>query len=201
MMRFTLLLFLLIAQLGTSFQLLSRKSVHVPSSRLPFQLRSSADDNGDLELTPMKVKVLRKEMNNRKSTRTLSQIFLSPDESTGPVSKETMTAIVEELKKTEMVQVRSISKEQIKAVWAMTERLALEVGMEMGNSNVFVIEIKGHAATLYSPSDNGEITLRTTSKGNNWQRRVKAERDSSGQVIPGTAGVRPGRRGQRAISE
>jgi hypothetical protein len=66
---------------------------------------------------------------------------------------------------------------------------------------VFVVEIVGHAATLYSPpppmiasssslssspkdkSLNNKLTLRTTGKFNQWDKRAKALRDNRGQII------------------
>jgi hypothetical protein len=217
MMRVFLAL-LLVSELVTSFQLGSLRNVHAPSSPTTFLLRSSTtdaassveklqdDDDDDFSLTPIQVKVLRKEMNYRKSTRTLTQLYLPPDEATGPFSKETMQSIVAELNKNEMVTVRSISKQEIKDVWGVVERLAMEVGMEMGNrsrDSVFVLDTTGHAATLYSPSDDAEkaIKLRTTMKANNWDKRVKAQRDSRGQIVPGTSVPRKGRRGEKANSE
>jgi hypothetical protein len=212
MMRVFLVL-LLISQLVTSFQLVALKNVHAPSLRDTLLLRSSAldaassveelqDDDDEFSLTQLQVKALRKEMNFRKSTKTLTNLYLSPDEGTGPFSKETMEDIVYELNKNEMVTVRAISKEERKDVHNVSARLAMEVGMEMGDKPkdaVYVLDITGHAATLYCPSDDEEkaIKVRTTGKANNWKRRVKAERDSSGQIIPGTAEVRTGRRGSR----
>jgi hypothetical protein len=213
---------LLTSQLVTSFQLGALKNVHAPSLRTIFLLRSSLadtassveelqdldddDDDDDAPLTAPQVKVLRKEMNFRKSTKALTNLYLSPDEGTGPFSKETMKDIVFELKKNEMVTVRAISKEERKDVHNISARLAMEVGMEMEGTKqdaVYVLDISGHAATLYSPSDDKETAfkVRTTGKANNWNRRVKAERDSSGQIIPGTAVARTGRRGAKIDSK
>lgn len=210
---------LLVSPLVSSFQLGSLKSVQASSLRTTFLLRSSAytaansveelqddDDDDEFSLTQLQVKALRKEMNFRKSTKALTNIYLSPDEGTGPFSKETMEDIVYELNKNEMVTVRAISKEERKDVHNISARLAMEVGMEMEvgkQDSVYVLDISGHAATLYCPSGDEEtaIKVRTTGKANNWSKRVKAERDSSGQIIPGTAVARTGRRGSRIDSE
>lgn len=213
MMRVFLAL-LSVSQLATSFQLLALTNVHASSLRSTFLLRASVadaassveelqeDDDDEFSLTQLQVKALRKEMNFRKSTKALTNLHLSPGEGTGPFSKETMEDIVHELNKNEMVTVRAISKEDRKDVHNVSARLAMEVGMEMGykvKDAVYVLDISGHAATLYSPSDDEDkaIKVRTTGKANNWNKRVKAERDSSGQIIPGTAVARTGRRGSR----
>jgi hypothetical protein len=216
MMRVFLAL-LLVSEIVTSFQLGALNNVHTSSLRSTFVLRSSTTDalsnvqdlqEGDDEfsLTKLQVKALRKEMNFRKSTKTLTNLYLSPDEGTGPFSKETMKDIVFELNKNEMVTVRAISKEERKDVHNISARLAMEVGMEMEGKkqdSVYVLDISGHAATLYCPSIDKEtaIKVRTTGKANNWDRRVKAERDTSGQIVPGTAVARTGRRGAKIDSE
>jgi hypothetical protein len=198
---------LLVSELVTSFQLGALNNVHASSLRTTFlnSVQELQDDDDD-SLTKLQVKALRKEMNFRKSTKALTNLYLSPDEGTGPFSKETMKDIVFELKKNEMVTVRAISKEERKDVHNISARLAMEVGMEMEGTKqdaVYVLDISGHAATLYSPSDDKETAfkVRTTGKANNWNRRVKAERDSSGQIIPGTAVARTGRRGAKIDSK
>jgi hypothetical protein len=209
MMRVFLAL-LLVLPLVASFQLGALKNVQASTLRTTFLLRSSAsgvdklqdDDDDEFSLTQLQVKALRKEMNFRKSTKVLTNLYLSPDEGTGPFSKETMDDIVFELNKNEMVTVRAISKEERKDVHNISARLAMEVGMEMQvgrQDSVYVLDISGHAATLYCPSGDEEksIKVRTTGKANNWSKRVKAERDSSGQIIPGTAVARSGRRGSK----
>jgi hypothetical protein len=216
MMRAFLAL-LLVSELVTSFQLGALNNVHATSLRTTFVLRSSATDalsnvqdlqDGDDEfsLTKLQVKALRKEMNFRKSTKVLTNLYLSPEEGTGPFSKETIKDIVFELNKNEMVTVRAISKEERKDVHNISARLAMEVGMEMEGKkqdSVYVLNISGHSATLYCPSIDKEtaIKVRTTGKANNWDRRVKAERDTSGQIVPGTAVARTGRRGAKIDSE
>ena len=216
MMRVFLAL-LLVSPLVASFQLGAVKNAQASTLRTSFFLQSSAtdsassveelqDDDDEFSLTQLQVKALRKEMNFRKSTKVLTNLYLSPDEGTGPFSKETMEDIVFELKKNEMVTVRAISKEERKDVHNISARLAMEVGMEMEvgkQDSVYVLDISGHAATLYCPSGDEEkaIKVRTTGKANNWSKRVKAERDSSGQIIPGTAVARTGRRGSKIDSE
>jgi hypothetical protein len=207
MMRVFLAL-LLVSELVTSFQLGAFNNVHASSLRTTFlsSVQELQDDDDEFSLTKLQVKALRKEMNFRKSTKALTNLYLSPDEGTGPFSKETMEDIVFELNKNEMVTVRAISKEERKDVHNISARLAMEVSMEMEDKkqdSVYVLDISGHAATLYCPSDDKETAfkVRTTGKANNWNRRVKAERDSSGQIVPGTAVARTGRRGAKIDSK
>jgi len=132
------------------------------------------------DLTPRQLQTLRRETKQRKAARQLATVFL---DSEGPFSSEFLQSVLQQLEQHELCQVRGIAMDNKRHVKATTERLALELGMENSNSNkpVFVVDIQGHAAILYSP--NGTIPLRTTLKGNQWEKRTRKPRDSAGQII------------------
>lgn len=141
----------------------------------------SASESG--YLTPAHIKTLRKELNQRNAKGTLQLVYLSEDECLGPFSEESLASIVEGLRKAELLQVRGISRNDRRTVKQTTDRLALELSMESGQ-DVYVVDIKGHAASLYQPYP-GEVgvQLRTTGKGNSWMKKAKAPRDERGQII------------------
>jgi RNA-binding protein YhbY len=180
-----------LARVASGFQPTSTAPTrrHTTSSRphLPFLLPLSASDANEASLdslTTNQIKMLRKEMNKREASNQLSQVFLSADESFGPFSLETVQSIVAELTEQELVEVRGISRDRKRAVKTTSERLALELGMESGK-NVSIVQIKGHAATLYRPSEDASnaIQLRTTGKGNHWEKKAKAPRNDRGHII------------------
>jgi hypothetical protein len=108
------------------------------------------------------------------------------------------------------VQVRGVvpkdQRDDTRIVKNVAERLALEVQMELRSllssspttagdeivvdPVVHIVEIKGRMVTFFvesatSPVSNPQAVfhLRTTGKQNNWIKRPKALRDSSGQII------------------
>ena len=146
-------------------------------------LSSVLDDSELEELTPQQIKTLRKEASKRQARKQLATVFLDRAETEGPFASETLQSIGKRLEREELVQVRGIAVDEKRNVKAVSERLALEVSMEMNNdSPVFVVDIKGHAAILFCANGRG-ILLRTTLKANQWDKRPRKPRDNSGQII------------------
>lgn len=151
-------------------------------------LRTAIEETDAIEaLTPIQIKSVRKKLSRRRAFNKLATVYLEDDE--GPVFSGTrLKEIAQQLQEHELVQVREISPNQVRNIKSVTERLALEVGME-ANVCIFVVEIKGHAATLYCPTTSAtekqqpNIQLRTTGKANHWEKRAKALRDNRGQII------------------
>ena len=101
----------------------------------------------------------------------------------GPFSSESLRSIVEAFNKSELIQVRGLSRNAPQGISQAAERLTLEVSMESG-TEVRIVEIKGHAASLYQAfADESGILLRTTGKANQWVKRSKPLRDERGQIV------------------
>jgi RNA-binding protein YhbY len=162
--------------------------VRTPSLRsAPRQAAGTVVDGDQIKnLTPIQIKTVRKELSRRRAFNKLVTVYLDEKDDSG----NQLQTIAAQLKEHELVQVRGITVNQRKNTKAVTERLALELGVEM-NANVFCVEIKGHAATLYCPDATAgtnnnckpTIQLRTTGKANHWEKRAKAPRDNRGQIV------------------
>jgi len=154
------------------------------SIRQNFMTKMSTEDleeDDDFVITPNQLKVLRKEARKRQ----LPKASLTPEESRGPFSHETLSTIAQILSRHEMVQVRGISRENIKDVREFSESLALDLERETERM-VFSIDVKGFAATLYCPMDDDnpdKIKIFSSYRPNQWQRRPRGIRDISGRFI------------------
>lgn len=178
-----MLLLLLLCLFATST--LGFLSPVVVKSRFPLKMSDGIDVEDDVMLTPTQVKTLRKEANKRKARKSIPIVYLPEEESSGPFSSDTMEGLVKEFEKTELVEVRGISKEARKHARSVSEILAIEVGMEM-EKDVAMLELKGHSAVFFSPGGDemsGKVTLRTSYQPGAWKKKKKAPRDDKGQII------------------
>ena len=165
--------------------------------------------------TATQKKVLRKEASKRQAQNKLAKVTLPESEMYGLISSssndnsQTLQKIVKRLKNQELCEIRGISRDDKKDVFAIANRIAMDLEYEIQN-DVTVISSKGHSAILYTPmnddgddgndnsndddeddSDNDDnvpklkkILLRTSvGQKNTWVRRVKAPRDNRGQII------------------
>jgi len=130
----------------------------------------------EFALTPRQIIVIRKEANKRK----LPTFTLTPDENLGPFGPVTLSAIAAILSEHEVMQVRGISRDNIKEVGEIAEQLAFNLEGETDRM-VAKIAVKGFAATFYCPmadDDPRRIKLFTSFRPNQWKPRPRALRDS-----------------------
>eukprot|EP00555_Chaetoceros_dichaeta_P013589 CAMPEP_0198260646 /NCGR_PEP_ID=MMETSP1447-20131203/9557_1 /TAXON_ID=420782 /ORGANISM="Chaetoceros dichaeta, Strain CCMP1751" /LENGTH=157 /DNA_ID=CAMNT_0043948355 /DNA_START=291 /DNA_END=764 /DNA_ORIENTATION=- len=127
-------------------------------------------------LSPRQITALRKEAKKRK----LPTVTLPPDENQGPFGPDTLAAIAAILRQHEVMQVRGISRDNIKDVREIAEQLAFNLEGETDRM-VALIAKKGFAATLYCPMEDDDprrIKLFTSFRPNQWKPRPRALRDS-----------------------
>ncbi|KAL7438713.1 hypothetical protein ACHAXM_006420 [Skeletonema potamos] len=147
------------------------------------------EEEGELEffVSAEQISVLRKEANKRDRVKKLQKYFL-PEEDSLELSQQSVDKISNLFQKTELIEVRGVSKDQKKGVfdtsYAMAEILEEEIGKP-----VAVVEIKGFAVKLYCPWLDGEgdtskrIKLFTSYKPGQWTRKPKPIRNEFGQVV------------------
>ena len=142
----------------------------------------------DEYVSPNQIKELRKEVAKRRARRKLTQFKLPQEESHGEFTEETLAAICGLLAENELVEVRGISRDRKREVFATTE----ELGMALSEQGKFVslVETKGFAATFYCPGEDDvvvgkKIVRRTSYKENQWAKKPKPKRDNRGQIIKG----------------
>ena len=138
-------------------------------------------------VSPEQISVLRKEANKRDKTNKLVKFFL-PQEESLELSEQSMNEISALFEKSELVEVRGVSKGEKKGVfdaaYAMAEILEDEIGKP-----VVIVEIKGFAVRLYCPwlDDEGDssnrIKLFTSYRPGQWTRKPKPLRNAYGQII------------------
>ena len=142
---------------------------------------SSIDENEDF-VSPNQIKALRKTAGKLRARKKLVRFAMPEEESFGPFSVETSKAIADLLLENELVEVRGIAKDKKPKVFATTQQLAIDVGIE-AEKVVTTVEIKGFAATMYCPGD--KITRRTSYREGQWKRKRRPKRDNRGQIITG----------------
>lgn len=140
-------------------------------------------------VTPEQISFLRKESVKRETRKKLTKFFLPQGEST-EVTQETVEEISNLFAKSELIQVRGVSKDRKKQVFDTAHGLAatLEYAIE---KPVVIVDIKGFAVTLYCPWAEEEevggsadrIQLRTSYRPGQWTRKAKPIRDNRGQII------------------
>ena len=148
---------------------------------------SSSLIDDDEYVSPNQIKELRKEAAKRRARRELAHFKLPASETFGEFTEETLTAVCNLLAKNELVEVRGISRDKKREVFATTEELGLALS-EQGNF-VTVVEQKGFASTFYCPGDDEvvgkKIIRRTSFKEGQWTKKPKPKRDNKGQIIKG----------------
>mmetsp|Transcript_10429 Transcript_10429/g.21437 ORF Transcript_10429/g.21437 Transcript_10429/m.21437 type:complete len:200 (-) Transcript_10429:2127-2726(-) len=151
---------------------------------LNMSVESSEQDELDY-LTPSQVKILRKEADKRYARKSMPRIQFSEDD-----QDECLSKIGAALCTSELVMVSGLSKGNKKGVKEEAEFVEYEV-MRLIEKEVFVLTIKGSSATFYSPfseeekkeSETNSIQLFNSYRPNQWSKRIKAPRDSRGQII------------------
>mmetsp|Transcript_22927 Transcript_22927/g.47547 ORF Transcript_22927/g.47547 Transcript_22927/m.47547 type:complete len:200 (+) Transcript_22927:180-779(+) len=128
-------------------------------------------------LSPLHIKILRKETTKRRKTKTLPTHFLQNSAtSIDPTSLMELDSLLNE---NELVECRSILLECIPAqvtdgVYSISSTLSVPC-----------VSRKGHAAVFYRPFIAGGIVLRDSNNADGMQfvKKVKRERDSRGRPI------------------
>jgi hypothetical protein len=155
--------------------------------QLQAEKASSSLIDDDEYVSPNQIKELRKEVAKRRARRKLAHFKLPASETFGEFTEETLTAVCNLLAKNELVEVRGISRDKKREVFATTEELGLALS-EQGKF-VTVVEQKGFASTFYCPGDDDvvgkKIIRRTSFKEGQWTKKPKPKRDNRGQIIKG----------------
>ncbi|KAL7499732.1 hypothetical protein ACHAWT_007376 [Skeletonema menzelii] len=154
------------------------------------EIQYEEDDDGLVEffISQEQIGVLRKEANKRDRVKKLQKHFLPQEESMG-LSQQSIDAISALFEKSELIEVRGVSKGQKKGLFdtatAMAEHLEEEIGKP-----VVVVDIKGFAVKMYCPWLDGEnfdtskrIKLFTSYKPGQWTRKPKPIRNEYGQIV------------------
>jgi hypothetical protein len=147
------------------------------------------EDGEEFFVSQQQILFLRKEASKRESNKKLPKWILPPEEAT-EVTDETVERIIGLFDKSELIEVRGISRDVKKHVYDTAHGLAGLLEEEMGKP-VVVVGIKGFAAKMYSPweDDRGDnIQLRTSYRPGQWTRKPKPIRDNRGQIIKGEDG-------------
>jgi hypothetical protein len=169
-----------------SFNTLQKTSV-IQQRTSTLQLSDEVEEYEEGEeffVSPEQILFLRKEASKRESSRKLPKLILSPEEAT-EVTDETVARIMDLFDKSELIEVRGISRDVKKHVYETAHGLAGLLEEEMGKP-VCVVDIKGFAAKMYSPWDEDRgynIQLRTSYRPGQWTRKPKPIRDARGQII------------------
>ncbi|GAX12780.1 hypothetical protein FisN_15Hh259 [Fistulifera solaris] len=129
-------------------------------------------------VTPNQIKFLRKEAARRLARKSLSQVFLPENDP----AEETLQSIQQALQQHELVQIRGISRDNIRHVYATAQQMVLELNL-LSLKEVELIETSGHSALLYAPADPPRIILRSSYKEGQWTKKPKKTRDHRGQII------------------
>lgn len=131
------------------------------------------------DLTPNQMKIVRKEVSSRRRQKKLATYFFVENEGVSEdFREESIQAVRNLLQQEEIVEVRAISKNNIKLVLDVVYNFIDVIGSE-----VFVIAKKGHAAVLFQQKNEGGLRL--------WKRKpvfepkLKPVRDEDGIIIPG----------------
>lgn len=139
-------------------------------------------------VSPNQIKELRKEAAKRRARKKLTQFKLPEEECYGEFTEDSLTAICGLLARNELVEVRGISRDRKREVFATTEELGMALSLK--GRFVSLVETKGYAATFYCPGDDDEvvgkkIVRRTSFKEGQWTKKPKPKRDNRGQIIKG----------------
>jgi hypothetical protein len=133
-------------------------------------------------LTTMQTKQLRKEVEKRRAWKILNTISFEnyPVEDNQSYNVDLIHDLVRALAADGLVELRGISKNSRRHVYAIAEEIAADAD-ELRCT--FLLTVKGHAAVYFSPTATAVPSLRTTRKENQWTKREKAARDNRGQII------------------
>ncbi len=156
------------------------------------------EDFTDTYLTAAQVKILRKEAVSRRRQKKLATFFMAgPAGGTGAsaavaaavlvdtdgqrlFAEATIAAVQQLLSLHELVDVRSISRENVKQVRATAEDFADALG-----DDVLVLAVRGFSAVLYQPKPEAAGGVRLWRRADVFVPKMKPVRDSRGFIIPG----------------
>ena len=173
----------------------TKRMVMVTKSQQTTTIFQQTDDNEEYDegeeffVSQEQIMSLRKEASKRESKKQLPKWILSPEEATD-ISESSIEKIVELFDKSELIEVRGISRDQKKYVYDTAHGLAGLLEDEMCKP-VVVVNIKGFAAKMYSPWDEdrgNNIQLRSSYRPGQWTKKPKPLRDNRGQIIKGEDG-------------
>jgi len=140
-------------------------------------------------VTPNQIKTLRKEASKRLAWKTMATHNYVDTSDEHNADEETVNAffaaICNDLSEQELVQIRGVSSNDKRKVFDTSQQLVEDVSAEMQRP-VFVVDIKGHAVTLYccSPDESKRtIILRSSYEPGRWELKMKAPRDHRGQIV------------------
>jgi len=105
------------------------------------------------------------------------------------LSQQSMDEISALFEKSELIEVRGVSKGQKKGLFDTANAMAESLEEEIGKP-VVVVDIKGFAVKMYCPWLDGEdfdtskrIKLFTSYKPGQWTRKPKGIRNEYGQIV------------------
>lgn len=149
------------------------------------------EDEGLIEffISQEQIGVLRKEANKRDRVKKLQKYFV-PEEEIMELSQQSMDEISALFQKSELIEVRGVSKGQKKGLFDTANAMAESLEEEIGKP-VVVVDIKGFAVKMYCPWVDGEdgfdtskrIKLFTSYKPGQWTRKPKPIRNEFGQIV------------------
>mmetsp|Transcript_7903 Transcript_7903/g.16974 ORF Transcript_7903/g.16974 Transcript_7903/m.16974 type:complete len:236 (-) Transcript_7903:214-921(-) len=151
---------------------------------------------------------IKKEAKKKKARKQMPYFSFSDEETNGPWSDETITAIFKQLAESEMMELRGICRESRRDVFQTAKWFCEDLediicpssdsedeeeGLEDQEDGgmhlpVALVSTKGHTALIYCPTlpvDHPNKLILRTSVGqkNLWRSRPKAPRDIRGQII------------------
>lgn len=154
------------------------------------EIEYEEDDEGLVEffISQEQIGVLRKEANKRDRVKKLPKHFLPEEESMG-LSQQSIDEISALFEKSELIEVRGVSKGQKKGLFDIANAMAEHLEEEIGKP-VVIVDIKGFAVKMYCPWLDGEnvdtskrIKLFTSYRPGQWSRKPKPIRNERGQIV------------------
>jgi hypothetical protein len=157
-------------------------------------------EGDEIIISTQQIRILRKEADKRRVEKKLATFFTPKEETDGSsFSESTLTEINNLFQSNELVEVRGLSKENKKLVNLVVDVLSMELERHQQSATasegpveaiarmVVPIQTKGFATVFYCPLTDG-IKLRSNYRPNAWTRKLKAIRDTRGQIILGEDG-------------
>jgi len=150
------------------------------------------DEEGyEIVISTTQIKMLRKEIGKRSNTKRLPVVFVPNEQTDGEFTMETLEDMEKVFSDNELVQVRGLSKSNLKAVKQVVDILSIQME-DLLQRMVIPVQVKGFSAIFYSPFDDDSrpdrIQLRTSYQPNQWRPKPKPVRDERGQILKGPDG-------------
>lgn len=157
-------------------------------SEIQQDVEEAEEDLVEFFISAEQISVLRKEANKRDRVKKLQKYFLPQDESL-ELSQQSIDEITNLFEKSELIEVRGVSKGQKKGLFDVATAMAEMLEGEIGKP-VVVVQIQGFAVKMYCPWLDGEgqdvskrIKLFTSYKPGQWTRKPKPIRNAFGQIV------------------